>query len=147
MGDPVQPEQVTGRNAAQWGIHPIRDPSTGWYKVPPAVPLSPAVPASTRVSARKKPPPGRRFIRECRGGVNRCHAGYLVHGSPYEGEAHKDWLRVSYEGRTSATLFSEPALNRFGILRSGTTQVGVHNTNIYRALNSTELHNIIIKHS
>ena len=50
---------VTGRNAAQWGFHPTRNPSTGWYKVPPAVPLSPAVPGSTRVSASMKPPMGR----------------------------------------------------------------------------------------
>ena len=33
------------------GFHPTRNLSTGRYKVPPAVSLSPVVPASTRVSA------------------------------------------------------------------------------------------------
>ena len=48
-----------GRNAAQWGFHPTRNPSTGRCKVPPPVPLSPAMPARTRISARMKPPMGR----------------------------------------------------------------------------------------
>ena len=48
-----------GRNAAQRGFHPCRNPSTGWFKVPPAVPLSPAVPFSTRFSAGMNPPMGR----------------------------------------------------------------------------------------
>ena len=39
-----------------WGFVLTRKPSTGWYKVPPVVPLSPDVPASTRVSARMNPP-------------------------------------------------------------------------------------------
>ena len=48
--------RVTGRNAAQRGFHPTRKHSTGWFKVPPAVPLSPAMLFSTRVSAGMKPP-------------------------------------------------------------------------------------------
>ena len=35
---------ATGRNAAQRRFHPTRKSSTGWFKVPPAVPLSPVVP-------------------------------------------------------------------------------------------------------
>ena len=35
------------------------NPSIVWCKVPPAVPFTPAVPASTRVSFRMKPPQGR----------------------------------------------------------------------------------------
>ena len=50
---------VTGRNADQRGFHPTRSPSTGRFKVPPAVPLLPAVPLCTRVSAGMKPALGR----------------------------------------------------------------------------------------
>ena len=55
---------------AQGGSHPTRNPSTGWFKVPPPVPLSPPVPfcTSTRVSAGMKPPPALgtpRVVREC----------------------------------------------------------------------------------
>ena len=42
---------ITGRNAAQRWFHPTRKPSTDWFKVSPAMTLSPAVPFSTRVSA------------------------------------------------------------------------------------------------
>ena len=41
----------TGQNAAQRGFHPTRNPSTGRVKVPPPVPLLPAVPFWTSVSA------------------------------------------------------------------------------------------------
>ena len=34
---------------AQRGVHPTGNPSTGWFKVPPAVPLSPAVRGCTRI--------------------------------------------------------------------------------------------------
>ena len=40
-------------------VHPTINPGTGWVKVPPPVPLSPAVPFCTRVSAEMKPPLGR----------------------------------------------------------------------------------------
>ena len=40
---------VTARNAAHGGFHPTRKHRTGWFKVPPAAPLSPAVPLCTRV--------------------------------------------------------------------------------------------------
>ena len=42
------------------GFHPTKKNSSGWFKVPPAVPLSPAVPVSTRVSAEMKHPLGTR---------------------------------------------------------------------------------------
>ena len=41
------------------GFHPTRKFSTGWCKVPPAVPFPPAVSFGTRVSARMNPPLGR----------------------------------------------------------------------------------------
>ena len=44
---------------AQRGFHPTRNPGTGWLKIPPAVPLSPAVPICTRVSAGMNTPMGR----------------------------------------------------------------------------------------
>ena len=52
------PTHVTGRNA-QRGFQPTRNPSTGWFRVPPAVSLSPAVPFCTRACAGMKPPMGR----------------------------------------------------------------------------------------
>ena len=55
----VSPSYVTGRNAAQRGFHPTRKPSINWFKVPPEVPLTPAVPFSSRVSAGINPPLGR----------------------------------------------------------------------------------------
>ena len=51
---------ITGRNAAQRVLYPNRNSSTGWFKVPLAVPLSPAVSFSTRVSAGT--PSGPRFV-------------------------------------------------------------------------------------
>ena len=48
---------ITGRNA-QRGFHPTRNLRTGWYKVPLVVPLSPAMPVCTRVSAGMKPSMG-----------------------------------------------------------------------------------------
>ena len=45
------------------GCHHTRTPSTGWFKVPPAVPLSPAMPFRTRVSAWMNPSESR-FVRE-----------------------------------------------------------------------------------
>ena len=50
---------VHGRNAAQRGFHPTRKLTTGWFKVPPAVALSPAVPFCTLDSAGMKPLLGR----------------------------------------------------------------------------------------
>ena len=55
---------ITARNATQGGFHPTRNSSTGWFKVLPAVSLSPAVPLCTRFSAGMKPPSGLRFVRE-----------------------------------------------------------------------------------
>ena len=46
---------INGRSAAQRGAYPVRNPSTGWFNVSPAVPLSPAVPFCTRVSAGLNP--------------------------------------------------------------------------------------------
>ena len=43
----------------QRGFYPTRKDSTGWFKVLPAVPLSPAMPFNSRVSAGMKPPLGR----------------------------------------------------------------------------------------
>ena len=40
------------------GFHPAGNPRTDWCKVPPAVPLSPAVSFCSRVSGRMKPPVG-----------------------------------------------------------------------------------------
>ena len=51
------------RNAAQRGFKPTRKASIGWFKVPPAVPLSQAVPLYTRVSAGISLGPPR-FVRE-----------------------------------------------------------------------------------
>ena len=42
-------QYVAEQNATRRWFHPTRKHSTGWFKVPPAVPLSPAVPFSTRV--------------------------------------------------------------------------------------------------
>ena len=59
LGGAAQQNLPACRNAAQhgWGgLHPIRKPKTGWCKVPPVVPLSPAVSVCTRVSGRMKPP-------------------------------------------------------------------------------------------
>ena len=65
---PTQPQHdyISGRNAAHRGFHPSRNPSTGWCKFPPAVPFTPALPASTRISAEMKPlMGGESSIREC----------------------------------------------------------------------------------
>ena len=50
---------IHGRIAAHGGFHPTRKPSTGWFKVLPAVPFPSAVPFCTAVSARMKPALGR----------------------------------------------------------------------------------------
>ena len=48
-----------GRTAAHGVVHPTRKASTSWYLIPPAVPLSPAVPYCTTVSGGMNPPMGR----------------------------------------------------------------------------------------
>ena len=59
-------------------FHPAINSGTGWYKVPPAEPILPAVPAITRFYAttrRMRPPMGRgRFSRECECA---CRAGLM----------------------------------------------------------------------
>ena len=54
----VGANDLHGRIAAQSGVHSCRNPITGWFKVPPAVPLSPEVPFGNRVYAGINPPLG-----------------------------------------------------------------------------------------
>ena len=79
---------VNGRNAVQRGFIPPKNLSTGWCKVPPAVPFSPAVPASTRVSARMNPLMGTpRFTREC----SPCDEPATDPTWSTEGREHRAW--------------------------------------------------------
>ena len=85
---------IVGRNAAQRGFHPIRNPSTGWCKVSSAVPLTPAVPFCTRVSARIKPLLGRDSFEWCIRSVSSHHGPTQISHVSGGGQRGPSVLRV-----------------------------------------------------